>query len=121
MSDERKPAVLIVDDEESICLLYQAELEDRGYVVQIQTDGNRVLQDIQSFHPRLVVLDIKMPQIDGLELLGRIKAKFPEVLVVMNSAYGSFQNEEAVRHADGFVVKSSDLTELLQTIENVLP
>lgn len=112
--------MLVVDDEESICLLYQAELEDRGYAVQVQNDGTRAMEDVERFHPDLVILDIKMPGADGFEILNRLKKKFPDICVIMNSAYGSFRNEVSLQMADGYVIKSSDLTELLKTIEKVL-
>lgn len=120
MSPEKKNSVLVVDDEESICLLYQAELEDRGYRVRIQNNGTKVLEDVEVFRPDVVVLDIKMPGTNGLEILNRVKSEFPDVYVVLNSAYGTFKNEASVQKADGYVIKSSDLTELLQTIEKLL-
>ncbi len=120
MSGDQKSLILVVDDEESICLLYQAELEDGGYEVRIETEGEKVLDDVAFLHPDLVVLDIKMPRVNGLDLLAQIKSRYPEVRVVINSAYGSFQKEEAIRRADGFVVKSSDLTDLLRTVGKVL-
>lgn len=114
-------SVLVVDDEESICLLYQAELEDRGYSVRIQSNGSRVLEDVENFRPDVVVLDIKMPGISGLEVLEKLKRRFPDVCVVLNSAYGSFKNEASVKRAEGYVIKSSDLSELLKTIEKLVP
>ena len=120
MSGDRKSLILVVDDEESICLLYQAELEDGGYEVHIETEGEKVLNDVASLHPDLVVLDIKMPRVNGLDLLAQIKNRYPEVRVVINSAYGSLQKEEVIQLADGFVVKSSDLTDLLQSVRNAL-
>jgi DNA-binding NtrC family response regulator len=120
MSGDKPYSLLVVDDEESICLLYQAELEDRGYHVQVQNDGIKVLEDVECLHPDVVILDIKMPGINGLNILKKLKDRFPDVSVILNSAYGSFKNEESVQKADGYVIKSSDLTELIKTIENLL-
>ncbi len=120
MSVKRR-SVLIVDDEESICLLYQAELEDRGYDARVQSEPTRVLEEMASHAPDLVVLDIKMPDVSGLDLLAQIKEHFPRVRVVLNSAYGSFKESPAVQQAEAYVVKSSDLSELLDTIETLLP
>ncbi|MDX1763953.1 MAG: response regulator [bacterium] len=120
MSEKADRTILIVDDEESISLLYSAELEDRGYVVRTQNTGREVPEDVARWKPDLIVLDIKMPDISGLELLQVIKESHPQVLVVMNSAYSTFQTEPSVQKADGYVVKSSDLTELMETIERLL-
>jgi CheY-like chemotaxis protein len=120
LSQEGKHSVLVVDNEESICLLYEAELEERGYRVRIQNNGARVLEDVEALHPDLVVLDVKMPGTSGLELLERLKEKFPEVSVVLNSAYDYLGNEPSVQKADGYVIKSSNLTQLLKTIDRLL-
>jgi DNA-binding NarL/FixJ family response regulator len=50
-----------------------------------------------------------------------IKSRYPEIFVVMNSAYSTYQNQPVVQKAEGYVVKSSDMTELFQTIERLLP
>ncbi len=120
MARDKNRSVLIVDDEESICLLYQAELEDRGYSVRVQNDGTKAMEDIERFHPDVVILDIKMPGANGLEILGHLKKRFPDICVILNSAYGSFRKEASVQKADGYIIKSSDITELLKTIEKVL-
>ena len=113
--------VLIADDEESICLLYEVELQERGYTVRTERRGERVLEAVEAFRPDVVILDVRMPGADGFELLGRIKERHPGVAVVLNSAMDAVRDAGAAQAAaDGCVVKSSDLTELLRTVDRLM-
>src|SRR3990172_13208417 len=72
---ETMKKVLVVDDEESIRELYRADLSDEGYEVALAVDGRQALVHVESFLPDLVTLDIKLPDIDGIEGLRRIREK----------------------------------------------
>jgi two-component system response regulator VicR len=64
--------ILVVDDDDGLRGLYRAELEDEGYEVVTAIDGREALQKLEKEKPDLVVLDIVMPKMDGMETLGRI-------------------------------------------------
>lgn len=112
--------ILVVDDEESIRLLYKEELEDEGFIVEVAKDGLEALQQIPLFKPDLITLDIKMPGINGIETLKRIREIDRHVPVVMCSAYGEYKQDLTTWASDAYVVKCADLTDLKNTIRRLL-
>ena len=104
--------ILIVDDEEGIRILYKMELEDEGYDVITLPDGQELLRAVDEHHPDCIVLDIKMREYDGLDLLQQLRKKYYDLPVILNSAYSSFKVDLKAVAADYYVVKSSDLAEL---------
>lgn len=115
-----KDKILIVDDEEVILMLYKEELEEEGYDVTTTSDGYKLLEKIETEKPDLVVLDIKMAEYNGLDLLQDIRKKFYNIPVILCSAYSSFKGDLKSIAADYYVVKSSDLSELKQKIKMAL-
>ena len=112
--------ILVVDDEKNIRSLYEKELQDEGYAVALAGNGREALERFTGDHPNLVVLDIRMPGMDGLEVLGKLREKDPKVPVVLNTAYSLYKDNFLSWSADAYVVKSSDLTELKETIRHLL-
>ena len=112
--------ILIVDDEEFLCQLYSQELGDEGYGVITATDGGEVMQAIQKHKPDVVVLDIRVGETDGLELLKRIRYRYYNMPVVLNSAYSQYKYDLRSIAADYYVVKSGDLDELKARIRQAL-
>jgi DNA-binding response OmpR family regulator len=115
-----KHKILIVDDEEVILMLYKEELEEEGYDVITANDGHKLLEKIDQEQPDLVLLDIKMAEYNGLDLLQDIRKTFYNIPVILCSAYSSFKGDLKSIAADYYVVKSSDLTELKQKIKMAL-
>jgi DNA-binding response OmpR family regulator len=112
--------VLVVDDEESIRELYRADLADEGYEVELAADGRQALRGLDSFRPDLVTLDIKLPDIDGIEVLRRIREKNATVPVVLLTAFGEFRQDFNTWASDAYIVKSHDTTELKETVRRLL-
>jgi DNA-binding response OmpR family regulator len=112
--------ILIVDDEEVIRMLYSEELEDEGYRVITASSGHGLIEMIGREKPDLVVLDIKMAEHNGLDLLQVIRKEFYNVPVILCSAYSSFKGDLKSIAADYYVVKSADLGELKQKIKMAL-
>ena len=110
--------ILVVDDEEKIRSTLRGVLSDEGYRV-LDTDGTpNVLDMVVAQRPRLVLLDIWMPQVDGIELLERLKAQEPELPVIVMSGHGTI--ETAVRAtklgATDFIEKPFSLETLLRSV-----
>jgi len=112
--------VLIVDDEENLRELYRQELVEEGYSVCLAANGKEAIAQIEKENPDVVVLDIRMPEMDGIEALGRMIGRFRKIPVVLNTAYGSYREDFRSWAAEAYVVKSSDLTELKEKIREVL-
>jgi len=108
--------ILIVDDEEHIRFLYSEELSEAGYEVITADSGLGLIEKIESEKPDLVVLDIKMVDYNGLDLLQDIRNKFYDMPVVLCTAYDTFKEDMKSIAADFYVIKSFDLTELKSKI-----
>ncbi len=112
--------ILIVDDEEVIRMLYGEELEEEGYKVVTAGSGHGLMEMIERQKPDLVILDIKMAEHNGLDLLQEIRKSFYNIPVILCSAYSSFKGDLKSIAADYYVVKSADLSELKQKIKMAL-
>jgi two-component system response regulator (stage 0 sporulation protein F) len=112
--------VLVVDDEESIRFLYREELEEEGYTVITAADGEEALRKVRSDKPDLITLDIRMPGMDGIEVLQRIREMDKEIPVIMSTAYGEYRNDFNVWASDAYVIKTANLGELKETIKRLL-
>ncbi len=115
-----KTKILVVDDEPHIRMLYQEELQHEGYAVAIADGQESILAVIERENPALIVLDIKLANISGLDLLQTIRAAKHTLPVVLSTAYDSFQYDLKSIAADAYCVKSVDLTLLKETITLLL-
>ena len=115
-----KPKLLVVDDDVNQGILYEQELEDEGYDVDVANSGVQAIALLNSTQYDLVVLDIGMPDMDGLETLGRMLSMDNKLPVILNTAYPSYKDNFMSWAADAYVVKSSDLNELKGCIRESL-
>ncbi|HUU26754.1 MAG TPA: response regulator [archaeon] len=112
--------LLIVDDENNLRLLYKTEFEAEGYHVDTAGDAKEALSMFEREHYDLVILDIKMPGMDGIEALGKFLGRDNKLPVIINSAYDSYKDNFMSWAADSYVIKNSDLTELKQKVKESL-
>lgn len=84
--------IMVVDDEPSIQLLLSRILSNEGYVVETARSGEEAVARIPSFAPHLVITDLKMPGMDGIELMRRVKGERPEVDFILLTAYATVEN-----------------------------
>ncbi len=114
--------ICIVDDEPAILHSLSSILEDEGYQVSVATNGVEGMKVVRSDSPDLVILDIWMPEMDGLETLKRLRSQFPGILVVMMSGHGSI--ETAVKAtklgAYDYLEKPLDLEKVTILVRNAL-
>jgi len=114
------PSILVIDDDENHRLLYSRELVRAGYDVETASCASEALSWFESRSFSLAVVDIEMPGLDGLELLGRLRDLSPSTALVINSAYSTYKADFKSWVADGYVVKSSDLGPLKEKIRELL-
>ncbi len=115
--------ILIVDDEKDIRqLLYQALTQMGGYRVEVAQDGEEALQKIESSQFDLVLTDMRMPKMDGLQLVNELAKKHPEIVTVVMSGHGSIDAAlEAVRRgASDFLSKPFNLPEIIVRLDKAL-
>lgn len=112
--------LLIVDDEANIRLLYSAELTDEGYEVETAANISEALEKLESHSFDLALLDIKLKNESGIELLQKIVKERHDMPVILCSAFSSYKDDFSAWLADSYVVKSGDMTELKEEVKRVL-
>jgi DNA-binding NtrC family response regulator len=113
-------SILVVDDQSSVRQVISEELILEGYQVRSLGDSESVREHLQLFQPDLVLLDLYLDGFEGFKVLEDIKCMYPEVPVVILTAYDSFDGCARLYQADGYVVKSSDFTELKAKVRHAL-
>jgi DNA-binding response OmpR family regulator len=112
--------ILVVEDDQNQRLLYEEELSDEGYRILTASDGREAIKVVQEEKPDLVVLDINMPVMDGLDTLSKMLEHNSKMPVIINTAYASYQENFTSWSADAYIVKSGDLSELKSTVKRLL-
>jgi DNA-binding response OmpR family regulator len=112
--------ILLVENEEGQRQLYEQELNEEGYLVLWARNGKEALQYLEESPCDLVILDILMPEMDGLEALAKIVSRYKKMPVILHTAYAHYKNDFMTWLADAFVVKSSDLSVLKKTVKELL-
>jgi two-component system response regulator (stage 0 sporulation protein F) len=115
-----RKTILVVDDEENLRLLCQEVLDKEGYRVIEAEDGIEAMTKIEQETPDLVILDIQMPRMDGMEALPRILRKEKKTPVILYTGHSQYQEEFMAWAADAYVMKSSDFTELKDKVHELL-
>jgi DNA-binding response OmpR family regulator len=112
--------ILVVDDEDNIRLLYSQELADEGYAVTPAATAAEAVARLEEQEFDLVVLDVKLKNESGLELLQRIVRARREMPVILCTAFSCYKDDFSAWLANGYVVKSSNLQELKDEIKRLL-
>lgn len=112
--------ILLVEDDDHQQLLFEEELKEEGYDVVVASSGQQALEIVDRVEPDLVILDIAMPGMDGIEALGRLLSKNNQLPVILHTAYATYKDNFMTWSADAYVVKSSDLSELKAEVARVI-
>lgn len=116
------PKVLIIDDEEDMCWAVAKGMQQEGYQVAIATGGPRGLELFQREGASVVLLDLKMPGMDGLEVLRRVRETDEKVPVILITGHGDMDvaMEAISSGATGYIIKPFQMDDLRQAVQRVL-
>lgn len=119
MSKDRK-RVLIVDDEEDLTWSISKKLSKENNTLEVlcANSGNSALETLSKYKVDLLVTDLRMPGINGLQLLDRVKSQYPQTNVIVMTAFGSLEIEEALKKWDntGYIEKPFEINDLRKLI-----
>ncbi|MCK5618504.1 MAG: sigma-54-dependent Fis family transcriptional regulator, partial [Candidatus Krumholzibacteria bacterium] len=117
-----KSVILLVDDQDTIRFFLEKTLTQEGYESVTAKTGGEAIEAARRIMPDLVLLDLKLPDMDGLEVLQKIKEIFPEICVVMITAFGDIETAVKAMKAGAydFVSKPINLDQLLMVIRKGL-
>ena len=108
--------IMIIEDEQHLLDLYADELTDIGFAVLPVSSGREAIEHVKKERPCLVILDIKLEDMEGLKVLDEIKSIDRTIPVILNSAYAVYKSDFATWMADDYIVKSSDIGELVNKV-----
>ena len=119
---EKNAKILIVDDDENIRKTMKAILEDEGYIVNLAATGNEAIEMTHEIAYNIALLDIRLPDMDGVELLKVIKDNVPRTRKIIVTGHPSMQNAISAlnKNADAYLIKPVDLKKLLSTVKEQL-
>lgn len=115
-----KKRILLVDDEDGIQLLYREEFEDAGYAVDSAYNGDEALTIFRANPPDLVILDINMPGMNGIEVLLQMKEIRADLPIILSSAYQEYKQDFGSWASEAYVVKSANMDELKAVVKKHL-
>lgn len=114
------PKILVVDDEVKMCFTLTKLFELCHYPVAVAHNGLEALDKIDSFQPNCMLLDIRMPKMNGVDVLKKVRQEHPEIVVIMTTAVVSEESREECLKAGAaeYLIKPIDFKSLLETIKN---
>jgi DNA-binding response OmpR family regulator len=112
--------IMVVDDEPNLRTLYQLEIENMGHDVVSISNGREAVKAVYQYNPDLIVLDLNMPQGDGMDFLSWLMCNHLGIPVIIYSAYSHYKSDFMTWGAEAYLIKSSDLTELKKEIDKLL-
>ena len=119
---DRNTKILVIDDDENIRNTMKTILEDEGYVVDLAATGREAIEKTQKTAYNLALLDIRLPDMEGVELLKLIKDPTPRTRKIMVTGYPSMQNAITAlnKNADAYLIKPVNVEKLLTTVKEQL-
>ncbi len=111
---------MLVEDDVSLRMLFQEELQDDGFEVLTAGNGEEAVRQFDQGNFDLIIMDIVMPVMDGIEAMHRLKERNGEVPIIFHSSFPKYQMDPRTKGAAAFIIKSSDSKELKEKIRYIL-
>lgn len=117
-----QPEILIVDDEQNILLLLSESLEDEGYTITTRNNGKDAIAALDKTEFDLLLVDLKLKDMDGLQVMREAKSRWPDTVVIMLTGHGSLESAmEAIKYgASDYLLKPASVTDLKESIRKGL-
>lgn len=111
--------ILVIDDESVICMACELVLSEKGHAVTTRNDGKSGISAIRQGTFDILLLDMKLPDMDGMDILKTVQKEKPELCIIIMTGYSSISNAvQAIKHgADDYLAKPFTDDELIQAIE----
>ena len=115
----QKARILVVDDDKSIRIVFKVNLEGKGYIVHTAGTAREAIRKIGRIYFNIILIDIRLPDMEGNELLETIEEKYPRTVKLIITGFPTMKSaiEAANKGADGYMVKPVNMEELISTIE----
>ena len=122
VNDLHRASLLVVDDDPALLRVLAMQFEQEGYIVRTASDGLSAIETMQAHHPDVVVLDVMMPGISGLEVCSRIRAdpELASITVLVLTARDAMEEPAFAAGADGFLSKPYDLRKLSALVRDMV-
>ena len=116
---QKAKKIVIADDNKAICELVTALLGSAGYDVDCVYDGYELLSYLKENNPSVIILDLMMPEKNGLSIISTIKEISPYARIVIYTGYQEYENSVYARTADRFVVKGGKMDNLVEAVRGL--
>jgi two-component system response regulator PilR (NtrC family) len=120
MSDAAR--ILVIDDDENIRKVLETILEDEGYIVETAETAKKGIEKSEKEFYNLALIDVRLPDMEGIELLSKLRSTKPKMRKIIVTGYPTLQNAVAAvnKGADAYVMKPFEVEKILQTIREQL-
>ena len=117
-----RKSILVVDDDPNICEVLATNLKAKGYVVKCAGTGEKAIKMSRDEQFNLALIDIRLPDMQGTELLTQLRGTVPKMMKIIITGYSSIENavDALNKGADAYVIKPLDMEKVLKTIEEKL-
>jgi len=122
MKEQEQARILVIDDDATVRKSHEAVLKENGYLVDVAENGKEAIAKSKARLYNLALVDLRLPDMDGIELLTAMREAVPKMVKIIITGYPSMENAiEAVnRGADAYIVKPYNMEDLLRTIKEQL-